>query len=177
MARQSGFWQERKKITYINWKGHPEINLLLGAGPWIDKVSHSPSKDADSTTFLSNLLQCTAAQHGKKLFSNVPLTFHCCGQCRSVMIWHCQKDFNWVIFAIMLKIVKEREKVTHISIYFKGLSEFVCLLSWFCASLAFQVWLFFFLSQGISEVLKRLVHGDMQLFHEVKEGMELDLNA
>lgn len=93
------------------------------------------------------------------------------------MIWHCQKDFNWVVFAIMLKIVKEREKVTHISIYFKGLSEFVCLLSWFCASLAFQVWLFFLYSQGISEVLKRLVHRDMQLFHEVKEGMELDLNA
>lgn len=55
--------------------------------------------------------------------------FKCCGHCHLVMIWHCQKDINCVIFATMLKIVKEGEKMTHNSIDFKGLSESVFKLS------------------------------------------------
>lgn len=152
MQDEKGRWKRRvafdkreKKITDINWKGHPEINLLLGTGPWVGKVSHSPFKDGDSTIFPSLLFTL-----GKDCCLMYNSLFMCCGHCHSVMIWHSQKDINRVIFVTMLKIVKEREKVTHISIAFKGLSEFVLMFSWFCSSLPFQVWLSCLYSQGIS---------------------------
>lgn len=166
-----------KKITDINWKGPPEINLLLGAGQWVGKLSHSLSKDGDSTTFPALLFNL-----GKGCSLTYNSLFMCCGHCHSVVIWYCEKDINCVIFATMLKIVEEREKVTHISIDFPlTLKAWVNLCS--CCRGFVPPWLSrcgfsVFIPKAYQEVLKSLIHGDMLLFHGVKEGMaELDLNA